>query len=214
MPQDALPLFPLGVVLFPGATLPLHIFEERYKEMIGDCLRDNLEFGVVFASDKGMANIGCTATIDKVLKKYPDGRMDILTRGLRRFEIILLDEQRNYLRASIAPFSDEEEAEPPSDLLRQRALSAWVNLMMLEHGGLPQDMPSSNRPDLSFLIADAIPDTTLRQRILALRSERERLELLTQFLPTFIEREKQIRHVRRVAPLNGHSRHTPDLADA
>lgn len=213
MPQDALPLFPLGVVFFPGAELPLHIFEERYKEMVGDCLRDHLEFGVVFASEKGMSPVGCTAVIEKVLKKYPDGRMDILARGLRRFEIILLDEQRSYLRASVAPYGDEEDAEAPSDLLRQRALSAWVNLMMLEHGGLPQDMPASNRDDLSFLIAEAVPETDFRQRILTLRSERERLEALVQFLPSWIEREKQVRHVRRVAPLNGHSRHNRSFED-
>ena len=71
----------------PGAELPLHIFEDRYKEMIGEVIRDRVEFGVVLASEKGIVNTGCTAMIDKVLREYPDGRMDILTRGRRRFEI-------------------------------------------------------------------------------------------------------------------------------
>ena len=91
MQQELLPLFPLQVVLFPRTALPLHIFEERYKQMIADVLRGKSEFGVVLAGEKGIVNTGCTATIEKVVKKYPDGRMDLLTLGRRRFEIIMLE---------------------------------------------------------------------------------------------------------------------------
>ena len=208
MPQDTLPLFPLGVVLFPEAELPLHIFEDRYKEMIEDVLREESEFGVVLASEKGMASIGCTAVIEMVLKKYPDGRMDILVRGRRRFEIILLDEERNYLRASVAMLADEDSAEA-SDSVKQRVLSAWVKLMMMEHGGMVEAMPSDNRSDLSFVIAQAVPDVEFRQQILSMRSEKDRMDALSSFLPTYLEREKLTRHVRRVAPLNGHAKHAP-----
>jgi len=208
MPQDTLPLFPLGVVLFPEAELPLHIFEDRYKEMIEDVLREESEFGVVLASEKGMASIGCTAVIEMVLKKYPDGRMDILVRGRRRFEIILLDEERSYLRASVAMLADEDSAEA-SDIVKQRVLSAWVKLMMMEHGGMVEAMPSDNRSDLSFVIAQAVPDVEFRQQILSMRSEKDRMDALSSFLPTYLEREKLTRHVRRVAPLNGHAKHAP-----
>jgi len=208
MPQDTLPLFPLGVVLFPEAELPLHIFEDRYKELIEDVLREESEFGVVLASEKGMASIGCTAVIEMVLKKYPDGRMDILVRGRRRFEIILLDEERNYLRASVAMLADEDSAEA-SDSVKQRVLSAWVKLMMMEHGGMVEAMPSDNRSDLSFVIAQAVPDVEFRQQILSMRSEKDRMDALSSFLPTYLEREKLTRHVRRVAPLNGHAKHAP-----
>ncbi len=208
MPQDTLPLFPLGVVLFPEAELPLHIFEDRYKEMIEDVLREESEFGVVLASEKGMASIGCTAVIEMVLKKYPDGRMDILVRGRRRFEIILLDEERNYLRASVAMLADEDSAEA-SDSVKQRVLSAWVKLMMMEHGGMVEAMPSDNRSDLSYVIAQAVPDVEFRQQILSMRSEKDRMDALSSFLPIYLEREKLTRHVRRVAPLNGHAKHAP-----
>ena len=213
MPQDTLPLFPLGVVLFPEAELPLHIFEDRYKEMIEDVLREESEFGVVLASEKGMASIGCTAVIEMVLKKYPDGRMDILVRGRRRFEIILLDEERNYLRASVAMLADEDSAEA-SDIVKQRVLSAWVKLMMMEHGGMVEAMPSDNRSDLSFVIAQAVPDVEFRQQILSMRSEKDRMDALSNFLPTYLEREKLTRHVRRVAPLNGHAKHAPEVDEA
>ena len=212
MQQDTLPLFPLGVVLFPEAELPLHIFEDRYKEMIEDVLREESEFGVVLASEKGMASIGCTAVIEKVLKKYPDGRMDILARGRRRFEIILLDEERNYLRASVAMLTDEDITEA-TDSVKQRVLSAWVKLMMMEHGGMVEAMPADNRSDLSFLIAQAIPDVQFRQQILSMRSEKERMDSLSSFLPSYLEREKLTRHVRRVAPLNGHAKHAPEVSE-
>jgi len=76
-----LPLFPLDLVLFPGASLPLHIFEPRYREMISECLDQKKSFGVVRAKEDGVAEIGCTAEIITVTQKYPDGRMDIVTEG-------------------------------------------------------------------------------------------------------------------------------------
>src|SRR5881396_2113985 len=93
-----LPLFPLHVVLFPGGVLPLHIFEERYKEMIGEAIRNKAEFGVMLATSGGIANIGCSAVVEQVIKDYPDGRQDILTRGKRRFELLLVNEERDFLR--------------------------------------------------------------------------------------------------------------------
>src|SRR5204862_8160645 len=121
MQQGLLPLFPLQVVLLPGSQLPLHIFEDRYKEMIGEVLRDKLEFGVVLASEKGIVNTGCTATVDRVLREYPDGRLDILTRGRRRFEILLLNEERSFLRGAVEFFDDDDPdpgSPPAPDVVR------------------------------------------------------------------------------------------------
>src|SRR4051812_35174839 len=99
--QEWLPLFPLQVVLLPEGELPLHIFEERYKEMIQEVIRDHIEFGVVLANEKGILNTGCTAIIEKVLGEYPDGRLDILTAGRRRFEILRLNDERSFLRGAV-----------------------------------------------------------------------------------------------------------------
>jgi Lon protease-like protein len=92
MSARLLPLFPLQVVVFPRTQLPLHIFEERYKRMVGDAIREQSEFGIVLAKEDGIVNAGCTVTVDKVLKTYADGRMDIITRGRRRFEVLSLDQ--------------------------------------------------------------------------------------------------------------------------
>ena len=130
MQEGLLPLFPLQVVLFPGAELPLHIFEDRYKEMIGEAVRDHLEFGVVLASDKGLVNTGCTATVERVLKQYPDGRMDILALGRRRFEILLLNNERAFLRGAVE-FFDDEKADPASPEIHKLALDGYNEMQAL-----------------------------------------------------------------------------------
>ena len=115
-----MPLFPLQVVLLPGAELPLHIFEDRYKEMIGEVLRDQIEFGVVLANEKGIVNTGCTATVERCCASIPDGRMDILTRGRRRFEIVRLNDERSFLRGAVefSTTSDSDDGRAEMNLAR------------------------------------------------------------------------------------------------
>ncbi|HEY1493608.1 MAG TPA: LON peptidase substrate-binding domain-containing protein, partial [Candidatus Solibacter sp.] len=108
MSTRLIPLFPLQLVVFPRTQLPLHIFEERYKEMVGNAIRDSTEFGVVLAKEEGIVNAGCTVLVDKVLEMYPDGRMDIMTRGQQRFEIVRLIEEKDYLQAEVTYFDDED----------------------------------------------------------------------------------------------------------
>ena len=120
MSTRLLPLFPLHVVVFPRTHLPLHIFEERYKEMVGNALRDNSEFGIVLAKDDGIVNAGCTVIVEKVLKKYPDGKMDILACGRRRFEVVMLDEEKDYLRGEVQ-FFDDDDQDAPAPLEAQHA---------------------------------------------------------------------------------------------
>src|SRR5262245_60916135 len=102
-----IPLLPLPVVVFPRTQLPVHIFEERYKQMVGEAIRDQSEFGVVLAKDDGIVNAGCTVKVEKVVEMYSDGRMDILTRGQRRFEIVSLNEEKSYLQGEVSYFDDE-----------------------------------------------------------------------------------------------------------
>ena len=102
--STTIPLFPLGLVLLPQNPLPLHIFEERYKLMIGECLAENRDFGIVFFDAADIRTVGCTARILKVLKRYHDGRLDILTRGQNRFRIKELREEKAYLEARVTFF--------------------------------------------------------------------------------------------------------------
>ncbi len=204
MQQGLLPLFPLQTVLLPGAELPLHIFEDRYKEIIGEVLRERLEFGVVLANEKGIVNTGCTATVDKVLRQYPDGRLDILTRGRRRFEIVRLNEERPYLRGAVE-FFDDEESRPAPEELQRRAIDSYNQLQALS-SSRPLDNEEAANPRLSFKLAAPVPDLAFRQILLATRSETERLRQIAEFLPGFLIRQKRIQHVKDVAPRNGHGR--------
>jgi Lon protease-like protein len=200
--QGWLPLFPLQVVLLPDAELPLHIFEDRYKEMIAEVLRDKIEFGVVLANERGIVNTGCTAQIERVLREYPDGRLDILTVGRRRFEIERINDERAFLRGEVEYFDDEDET-LPEDEFRTRAIAGYNELR-----GLTADPPlpdsATGDPQLSFRLARPIQDLGLRQALLSERSEAERLRQLAEFLPAFLIRQRRVERVRQVAPRNGH----------
>jgi Lon protease-like protein len=197
MQPGLLPLFPLQVVLLPGAELPLHIFEDRYKEMIGEVIRDRMEFGVILASDKGIVNTGCTAFIDKVLREYADGRMDILARGRRRFEIMTLNDERPFLRGAVEFFDDEEEA-PVAPETRERAIEGYREMS--------KDSVDLDQPQLSFQLARPVVDLGFRQSILTSRSEADRMRQLADFFPVHNLRQRRIQHVKEVAPRNGHGR--------
>lgn len=205
MGSQYLPLFPLSLVLLPATPLPLHIFEERYKEMMGDIIPDGAEFGVVLAKDDGIVNIGCTATVDRVLQRYPDGRLDLVAIGQRRFRVVSLNDDKSYLRASVEFFNDEEASAVPLNL-RRRALTAFQRLRQLEEPSLVIE-PAIEAPQLSFQLAQFISDLDKRQTVLSIRSEVERLEFLVSLLPDYILQRERILRAKRVAPLNGHAKH-------
>jgi Lon protease-like protein len=207
MQEELLPLFPLQVVLFPRTALPLHIFEERYKQMIGEVLRGKTEFGVVQAGENGVVNTGCTASVEKVLKKYPDGRMDLLTIGRRRFEIIMLNDEKPYLRGAVE-FFDDEASEPIAPEVQMRVMEAYNDIRAHDNDEDRQD-PEMTDPQLSFQLAQVVSDLEFRQVLLATRSEADRMRRLADFFPAYNLRQRQRRHARKVAPRNGHAKWPP-----
>jgi Lon protease-like protein len=201
MQPNLLPLFPLRVVVFPRTPLPLHIFEERYKEMVGEAIRENSEFGIVLAKDDGIVNAGCTVVVKEVLKAYPDGRMDILTRGVRRFEILGLNEDKAYLRGEVQFFDDDDSGPAPSEL-REKALALYRRLQ--EAGGLQTGEPEAADEQLSFQLAQAVEDLDFLNVLLRNRSESQRLEQLTDYLTRQAPKLRAAARMRKLAPLNGH----------
>jgi len=196
-----LPLFPLQLVVFPRTQLPLHIFEERYKEMVSEAIQNQSDFGIVLAKDEGIVNAGCTVIVDKVITEYPDGRLDILTSGRRRFEILFLNQEKSYLRGAVEFFDDEPEAVAPQELL-DKALHGYR--LMTESGearGYAE--PRMDDPQLSFQLAQSISDLDFQNRLLRCRSEMERLQLLTEFLEQHIPRLKHAERMKHLAPRNG-----------
>jgi len=201
MPARLIPLFPLHVVVFPRTRLPLHIFEERCREMIGNAIRDHSEFGVVLAKENGIVSAGCTVMVEKVLETYPDGRMDILTRGVRRFEIVELSGEKAYLRAEVSFFDDDDSAPAPAEL-REQALSNHRDLSGLAASQWRGE-PDLQDPQLSFQLAQALPDLDFLHALLACRSETSRLKDFNHYLAEYIPRQRRIEHVKHLAPTNG-----------
>jgi ATP-dependent Lon protease len=205
MATRLLPLFPLSVVLLPATPLPLHIFEDRYKQMMSDIIPLNGEFGVVLAKDEGIISIGCSATVQRVLKEYPDGRMDLIAMGQRRFRIMSVDEEKPYLRCTVDFFEDPEEEEPPPEL-KQRAIAAYEKLRSVD----PQIVilePVLDSPRLSFQLGQFIADLDTRQALLSMASETDRLKYLISILPQYIVERERVAFAKRVAPQNGHAKH-------
>ena len=174
-----LPLFPLDLVLFPGVPLPLHIFEPRYKEMIAECLDLKKPFGVVRASAEGVADVGCTAEILEVTKKYDDGRMDILTRGVDRFEVLEVNEDRSFLQAEITLIQDEPGR--PAQQVVEQAVRLHAEIAKL--AGSEVSGPEEGVSNLSFLLAGSLPlDLDFKQQLLVTSSETKRLEAVVGYL--------------------------------
>lgn len=198
-----LPIFPLELVLLPGVPLPLHIFEPRYKEMIGECLAAQAQFGVVRAKpDEGIAELGCTAEITSVLKRYDDGRMDIATVGRRRFEILEIDQERSFLQAEVAYVDDDENPGLVSQGKRERAMELCRQVQSMVGAAMEIDAEAA---ELSYQIAGALPiDMDFKQALLGIRSEPDRLSGLIDFFETILPKlEKAVRR-REKAGGNGH----------
>jgi Lon protease-like protein len=201
MASRLIPLFPLRVVVFPRTALPLHIFEDRYKEMTGDAMRDQSDIGIVLAKEEGIVNAGCTVRIEKLLHTYPDGRMDILTRGQDRFQILDINQEKSYLQATVEFFDDDDIVATPGDL-RDRALANYNALRGLTDIGERVTVDLDD-PQLSFQLAQILPDLDFLHSLQRDRSETGRLKQLNQYLEQYIPRQRTIERVKAVAPTNG-----------
>jgi len=195
-----LALFPLDVVLFPGAPLPLHIFEPRYKEMISECLEQKRPFGMVRAQKNSLAEVGCTAVILNVFKKYEDGRLDIATQGKQRFEIVQLNQERSFLQGEIILFDDE-----PSQVVADD-VDAVIKLheQLLTILGQEMQIERDQRP-ISFQLAHDLPvDLDFKQTLLEMKSEAERVETLLEYYRATIPKVEKTLRAREKASGNGH----------
>jgi Lon protease-like protein len=198
-----LPLFPLDVVLLPGTPLPLHIFEPRYREMISECLDRSQHFGVLRGKEQELAEIGCTAEILTVTKKYPDGRMDIVTEGRARFEVLQLNKERSFLQAEVLYLQDEAGVGSREEITQ--AVKLHGEIMTLA-GAEPEKSSEVDEGQLSFHLAGSLPlDLDFKQTLLGMKSEGERLRAIISFFETILPTMRRTVHVRRKAGGNGHA---------
>lgn len=201
---DRIPIFPLNLVLFPGMALPLHIFEPRYKRMTRRCLDQHLRFGVILATEKGVATIGTTAEIVQKVREYPDGRMDILTSGQSVFSVQEIFDSEEYYEARIDYPQDTPQ---PDDPIERAALAEQFNQCHILLFGQPWSSPGETEPfPLSYRISAFLPLGLLeKQRLLETRGERDRRAFLHERIARLIPRLAERQRIRRGAGGNGHA---------
>ena len=193
-------LFPLGIVLLPTELVPLHIFEDRYKELIGECLELGQEFGLVYADEDGVRETGTRARVTEVLEHFDDGRLNIAVEGTERFQVTKLTRGRSFMTADVEEIEDEP-AEPDSEAIA-RALASYRALAAAVEAE-PEE-PDESSPRLAFELAASVelaPES--KQELLELRSEPARLVLLADLLEAALAALLAARELDKRAKTNG-----------
>ena len=202
--SERFPLFPLGLVLLPGEVVPLHIFEERYRTMIGECLEQGTEFGIVWSGDDGVRDVGCAAQVAQLIETTEDGRMNILAKGTRRFTLDRRIEDMPYPAGDVTWIEDTDATE--GEDAGQAARKAYADLV---------ERVTDTRPDEAELteldaygMASTIAfDADEKQGLLELLSETERLEQLTRLCATALETLTRSQEAAERASTNGKVHH-------
>ena len=190
MPE--LGLFPLGIVLLPTEQIPLHIFEERYRELIGECLEEEREFGLLLADDAGLRDVGTRAAVTEVLQRFEDGRLNIVVEGHDRFRLLELTDGRSFQTGEVEAVDDLDDPADADDVAR--ALELFERL--LELTATEVEVPPPDHPQLSYALAARFDFAVdVKQELLTEVSERLRLRRLCELLElaaTALEREREI----------------------
>ncbi len=194
------PLFPLGIVALPGEAVPLHIFEERYKTMMNECLRDEREFGIVWLSDDGLREVGCACAIERVLERMEDGRMNLLARGTRPFRVIERQSHLSY-PAGVIEFLEDRSETVDQDLLTG-AHDAYAELVRRVTDGEP-DADQLVGMDAYAMAATVEFGPDAKQGLLDLRSENARLRLVTRLFNAAAKRLDLVERAQERARSNG-----------
>jgi Lon protease-like protein len=194
------PLFPLGIVALPHELVPLHIFEERYKTMIGECLERGSEFGIVWAEDDGLRPVGCAVEIAEVLEEMEDGRMNILTRGTRPFRIVDRQDDFPYPAGTVEFLLDKDE-----DADQGTADAAHEAYNVLVEHATDRTLEREELDAMSAYQMAATVDFGLeaKQGLLDLRSENARLRLVARLFRAATKRLDFIERAQERARSNG-----------
>ena len=195
--SEHLPLFPLGMVLFPGQRVPLHIFEERYRLMIGECLESETEFGLMFGTDDDFKGIGCAARVTDVINQFADGRLNIIVEGTDRIRLIERSDDQPYISGMVERVPDEGDTPPPPIVERTRNL--YVEALRLSIGWYrAPEHESEDIAALSYRIAAALGIPPERQQILLEQTSiGNRYRLLKDTLEDALEGLRE--HARKVS---------------
>lgn len=198
--MSELGLFPLGIVLLPTEQLPLHIFEERYKELIGECIEDGGDFGVVYADDDGLRDLGTRARVLEVLTRFEDGRLNILVEGGDRFLLTELTDGRSFNTGLVSPIEDVDD--PADTPAVDEALRLFDALREVTESAV--EVPDRSVPQLSFALASKVElPVGDKLALLAETSERLRMEQVQELLADALLTAQRVRRAAERASSNG-----------
>jgi Lon protease-like protein len=198
---EGFPLFPLGIVALPTESVPLHVFEDRYKRMIEECLEYEREFGIVWLSEDELKGVGCACAIERVLERDEEGNMDILARGTRPFRLIERQDDYPYPAGIVAPLHDDPEEKPDLDVARTaRELYGELVEQATDKRLSEQELSELDAYTMAGTVEFG-PDG--KQDLLELRSENERMRLLVRLFRAAIKRLELVDRAQARARSNG-----------
>ena len=198
--MDELGLFPLGIVLLPTEQLPLHIFEDRYKELVDECLEQDGEFGLVYADDDGLRDLGTRARVVEVLTRFEDGRLNILVEGGDRFRLVELTDGRSFSTGLVTPIEDVDDSSEAAAV--DEALRLFGLLRDVTESEV--DAPERELPQLSFALAGKVElPADDKLGLLAETSERLRMEVVQELLANAVLTAQRVRRAAERASTNG-----------
>ena len=197
---ERFPLFPLGLVLLPQEIVPLHIFEERYKVMIGECLDSEAEFGIVWLSDEGLRDVGCAARIVQVVEQMEDGRMNIVVQGTEPFRLMRRIDDMAYPAGDVEPLEDFDSDASPE--LVQNARDRYAELVKAATEEDP-DPDSIAELDAYGMAATVEHEPEAKQALLELRVENDRLRMVEEMFRTALKRVAYAEETAQRARSNG-----------
>jgi Lon protease-like protein len=203
VPGDVLerfPLFPLGLVLLPQELVPLHIFEERYKRMIDECLDGDSEFGIVWLADDGLRDIGCTARITRVIERFDDGRLNILVEGAQPFRLLRRIEDLPFPAGDVELLEDFDPDADPA--LVERARTRYAELVERATEEKP-DLAEIGQLDAYGMAATVEHPPEAKQALLELRAENDRLRMVDEMFRTAMKRFAYAEEAAERAQTNG-----------
>jgi len=199
--MDDVGMFPIGAVLLPTERMPLHIFEPRYRELIGECIETEGEFGMLLEDEAGVRDLGTLATVEEVVHRFEHGRLNIVVAGLRRFRVVSWTDRRSFRTAVVEAVVDEDEA-PPDEAVAERALALFRRLA--EQAGSEVEPPEPDAELLSYELASRVDfGTDVKQELLGSLSERERLVRVVDLLGRAVDAIALEREVAERAGRNG-----------
>jgi Lon protease-like protein len=205
MPE--LGLFPLGVVLLPSEQLPLHIFEPRYRELVGECIEHEREFGLLHADDEGTREVGTTAAVVEIVRRFPDGRLNVVVEGRERFRVLRPTEGRSFETAEVELVPDEPDPAEPGAI--ERSLHLYRRLAEQAGSEAPGEPALTSR--LSYAIAARVDfGPGIKQELLEQRSERARLRRVVELLERAVQAIALEREIGDRAARNGKVTRMPE----